>query len=386
MATKGFPSEASVSIGTAGYKDQVAFSHQLVQRKRSFGRTFLDDAEAGKARLGFFRYKQIQQTEHLLMDFEASWLKRGGKSTWVCSSEELAAQVLKISDRKENKALYFVSNANWKLSGLSTLLKTEGCELLRHTHARRNDPVIVCPDWGIASNGTILVDINDWHLLNTDNQILILSPYRILQDYSLIELVSGLKGIGRNGMPSAGNLTLLQPAANRHVIFYDFDHSVLAAASDQRAVLHCIECNACSDVCPVNQWIPESAWESPFTGPLAALLSNGKDSKKRYDMLNACTGCGACNEACPSNIPLATLMKRAAIRQYEDNPDMRNEKIPLYLWKNALVKRSAMERGGPKIKSLLLKQFLRKSWGNGKEIPVPAQKSFNQLWRERRGF
>ena len=34
----------------------------------------------------------------------------------------------------------------------------------------------------------------------------------------------------------------------------------------------------------------------------------------------------------------------------------------------------------------MLRQFFRKSWGERRELPGVAQKSFNQLWRERKGI
>jgi L-lactate dehydrogenase complex protein LldF len=51
-----------------------------------------------------------------------------------------------------------------------------------------------------------------------------------------------------------------------------------------------------------------------------------------------------------------------------------------------MLKRSKMDKGGAKLKNFMLRQFFRKSWGERRELPGVAPKSFNQLWRERKGI
>jgi L-lactate dehydrogenase complex protein LldF len=45
-----------------------------------------------------------------------------------------------------------------------------------------------------------------------------------------------------------------------------------------------------------------------------------------------------------------------------------------------------MEKGGATLKNFMLKQFFRKSWGSNRAFPAIADKSFNQMWRERKGI
>jgi L-lactate dehydrogenase complex protein LldF len=45
-----------------------------------------------------------------------------------------------------------------------------------------------------------------------------------------------------------------------------------------------------------------------------------------------------------------------------------------------------MDKGGATIKNVMLKQFFKKSWGDKREFPQVAAKSFNQIWRERIGM
>jgi L-lactate dehydrogenase complex protein LldF len=51
-----------------------------------------------------------------------------------------------------------------------------------------------------------------------------------------------------------------------------------------------------------------------------------------------------------------------------------------------MMKRSNMDKGGAKLKNFMLRQFFRKSWGERRELPTVAQKTFNQMWKERKGM
>jgi L-lactate dehydrogenase complex protein LldF len=51
-----------------------------------------------------------------------------------------------------------------------------------------------------------------------------------------------------------------------------------------------------------------------------------------------------------------------------------------------MMKRKKMERGGAKMKNFMLKQFFKKTWGDRREMPVVARKSFNEIWKERTGI
>jgi L-lactate dehydrogenase complex protein LldF len=89
---------------------------------------------------------------------------------------------------------------------------------------------------------------------------------------------------------------------------------------------------------------------------------------------------------CPVNIDLHKLFLYNRKSQISSGLTSKKENWTFYFWKNAMLKRSKMEKGGPTVKNFMLKQFFKKSWGDRREIPVIAPKSFNQIWRERKGI
>jgi L-lactate dehydrogenase complex protein LldF len=106
-----------------------------------------------------------------------------------------------------------------------------------------------------------------------------------------------------------------------------------------------------------------------------------------YKHLSAASSlCRKCTEVCPVNIDLHQLLlynRRDANLQGHSS---KTDQVMWFFWKGAMLKRSKMDKGGGKLKNFMLRQFFRKSWGDRRELPEIAAKSFNQVWRERKNI
>ena len=95
-----------------------------------------------------------------------------------------------------------------------------------------------------------------------------------------------------------------------HVIFLDHNRRSLLGTPYQE-MLCCIRCGACLNVCPVYRRIGGHAYDAVYSGPMGAvltpLLSGGTEGR---DLPDASSLCGACSEVCPVGIPLADLLVR----------------------------------------------------------------------------
>ncbi len=97
-----------------------------------------------------------------------------------------------------------------------------------------------------------------------------------------------------------------------HVVFVDNGRSFVLG-SDCDAILRCIRCGACLNVCPVYRQASGHAYRSVYPGPVGAVLSpllakNGLETLG--DLPRASSLCGACHEVCPVDIPLEELLLR----------------------------------------------------------------------------
>jgi len=94
-----------------------------------------------------------------------------------------------------------------------------------------------------------------------------------------------------------------------HLVFLDNGRSEILS-SDFSEILKCIRCGACMQRCPVFRKVSGHAYRATYPGPLGIILSPllGDNLSELRDLPKACTLCGACQEVCPSNIPLPNLI------------------------------------------------------------------------------
>ena len=160
-----------------------------------------------------------------------------------------------------------------------------------------------------------------------------------------------------------------------HVIFVDNNRTEVLA-SDCRSILRCIRCGACLNVCPVYRQASGHAYRSVYPGPLGSVLSPLLAAEKfaeKADLPKACSVCGACNEACPVNIPLPELLLRLRDKGKREHAPLASAGTPPmgawammasspFVWKTALF--------GGKLIDLVPHKL----------VPVPAM----QAWTEKR--
>jgi L-lactate dehydrogenase complex protein LldF len=79
--------------------------------------------------------------------------------------------------------------------------------------------------------------------------------------------------------------------------------------TEYEAVLHCIRCGACLNVCPVYRQVGGHAYDPVYSGPIGAVLNPIiKGTREAGELAHASTLCGACTEACPVRIPLHDIL------------------------------------------------------------------------------
>ncbi len=102
----------------------------------------------------------------------------------------------------------------------------------------------------------------------------------------------------------------------RHLVLLDNGRSALRQSALSE-MLYCIRCGACLNACPVFREIGGHAYVSrdgeptPYPGPMGSVLSPGLFGVPEFGALaRASSLCGACQEACPVDIPLPKLLLR----------------------------------------------------------------------------
>lgn len=93
-----------------------------------------------------------------------------------------------------------------------------------------------------------------------------------------------------------------------HLVLLDNGRtSVLNGA--YRAILRCLRCGACLNICPVYRHASGHAYGHVYPGPLGAVLAPALEGVHAHGALaKASTLCGACQEVCPVAIPIPEML------------------------------------------------------------------------------
>ena len=172
-----------------------------------------------------------------------------------------------------------------------------------------------------------------------------------------------------------------------YVILLDNGRTNLLAETEQRRALSCIRCGACLNACPVYHTVGGHAYGTTYTGPIGSIITPHFKGMEEFKHLSfASTLCGKCTEVCPVKIDIHKLLLVNRKQTIDQKMSTKTENWVWHFWKKAMLKRSKMDKGGAKLKNFMIKQFFKKQWGERRELPQVTAKSFNQIWRERKGI
>lgn len=168
-----------------------------------------------------------------------------------------------------------------------------------------------------------------------------------------------------------------------YVILLNNKRTEVLKQEEQSVALSCIRCGACLNVCPVYKNIGGHAYNTTYTGPIGSVISPWLLGMKDYKHLSfASSLCGACTEVCPVKIPLHDML----LKNRKDAVDQKLTTFPertlVKSWEKVMLKRKLLDLFGGGVKNILASLFFKKAWGNKRNLPKIAEKSFNKRWIE----
>ncbi|MCF6402069.1 LutB/LldF family L-lactate oxidation iron-sulfur protein [Chitinophaga filiformis] len=170
-----------------------------------------------------------------------------------------------------------------------------------------------------------------------------------------------------------------------YVILMDNGRTNILQDTDARESLYCIRCGSCLNACPVYKNIGGHSYGTTYSGPIGSVITPHLQGMESFMHLSyASSLCGNCTEVCPVRINIHELLLHNRHKAVEENYTSGGEKMSWFGWKQASLSRRMMNLVGGKTKNLFMKKFFAGAWGDNRELPVFAPKSFNQLWKERK--
>ena len=154
----------------------------------------------------------------------------------------------------------------------------------------------------------------------------------------------------------------------------------------QRSAMMCIRCGACLNACPVYKSIGGHSYGTTYSGPIGSVITPHLRGMEEYKHLSfASSLCGGCTEVCPVKIPLHDLLLENRRDVVSEGLVNRTEKLSINGMTTFLVRRKRMDLVNSNLKNIGLQVVFKKAWGNRRELPKFAKKSFRDLWEEKYG-
>lgn len=377
-------------------KKQAHF-YKKVNRQVDLAKTFFDKYELAVQRTAYLKNKALENSDKLLANFEFDLNNTKIKVIWATDAADALNEIAQVS-KSHNLPVYF-DNAEI-VKELDKDFQSAKFNINKATEFKGGFIGLTKADFIVADSSSIVC-------LNHENdtvqiqakaavQIFVCGIDSIVQSFNDLELITSLQSTNKYGEPVHANINIYNGnklneddtlKEDLYIILLDNGRSQILADHEQRAVLNCIHCNACTRSCPVSLFAGEKAYGTVYTGPYGALVSHHiENSSDLTHLAFASTLCSKCNEVCPMNINISSFLNYSRRNAVKNKQVSKTENLTIYFWKNAVLKRSNMDKGGAKVKGFMFRQMLRKSWGNKREMPAVATKSFNQLWRERKDF
>ncbi|MFT5729803.1 MAG: L-lactate dehydrogenase complex protein LldF [Desulforhopalus sp.] len=186
-----------------------------------------------------------------------------------------------------------------------------------------------------------------------------------------------------------------------HLVVIDNGRSKILGDDDFRESLACIRCGACLNICPVYGKIGGHAYNSPYPGPIGAVITPLLYGvNKHADLCKGETLCGACLDVCPvkNDIPRMLSVLRYKLAYGDNDWNVRQHNVAesyVYLaWQKAISHSSAYKRMIKTVR-LLQKPFVGKNnmirrmtglaagWTDERDLPPIAKKTFSEIWDEK---
>ncbi len=168
-----------------------------------------------------------------------------------------------------------------------------------------------------------------------------------------------------------------------YVVLLDNGRTDLLAQKEQRQGLYCIRCGACLNGCPIYKNIGGHTYNTTYSGPIGSLITPHLQGMEDFKHLSyASSLCGKCTEVCPVKIDIHNMLLLNRRDAVAANMVSKTEKLAWKGFTFAMTKRKIVDFFGGKFKNFLLRRFFRSAWGNHRNLPTIAPKSFSQQWKE----
>ncbi|MFO1144967.1 MAG: LutB/LldF family L-lactate oxidation iron-sulfur protein [Amaricoccus sp.] len=178
-----------------------------------------------------------------------------------------------------------------------------------------------------------------------------------------------------------------------HIVLVDNGRTRMIG-DEFRDMLRCIRCGACMNHCVVYRQIGGHAYGGTYPGPMGAVLTPVLSGlAEARDLPFVCTMNGRCEEVCPVQIPIPTLLRAWRGRSWREGHEPVAVRASVGLWA-AVARRPGLYRlaSGAGVRMLRMLQRggwikslpLAGGWTKHRDLPSPKGSTFMERYKTER--
>ncbi len=184
---------------------------------------------------------------------------------------------------------------------------------------RRMDVGIIAATFGVAKTGALVFTDDEGHTAMTAALsrvlVVVMSVDRVVAEFHDVGTLLEVRARGLVGEAAHRQVTMLRSSAKGiradevHLILVDNGRSHWTDMGLGETLM-CVGCAMCADVCPVIRHVGGQVFNSPYMGPIGAVISPLLWPKTHADIAFAMPSCAECDEVCPLSIDINDLPVR----------------------------------------------------------------------------
>jgi L-lactate dehydrogenase complex protein LldF len=388
-----FLKNADDFLYSGNHKSHIQSCNEHLENTSELIKDYYLNYELVRSRAYVYRNRVLDNLDKLLLDFESSFSRNGGKVVWANNAREAQSELVKIVEKHKANYVFLGQSEIAKELHLEVGLNKEKITIFGQEPYQVviSQATFFCVESGLV--GKTSPDAREQRIFNQAKvKILFVGIESLVQSIQELDFFTRLQSINKTGELLPEYLDFLTGGASKpdeetYLFLVDNGRTNVLKDKQQSQALTCIQCNACMYACNVYKHAGNKTYDSIYKGPIGSIISAKYFSHEDFSHLYfASLLDGKPEQFCPVKIDFTKILLHNRKQFVKDGLSSKKDNISLYFWKNAMLKRSSMEKGGGTLKNFMLRQFFRKSWGDKREFPAIADKSFNQLWRERKGI
>ena len=266
-------------------------------------------------------------------------------------------------------------------------------------HSLRNDFLdadagLTGCNFGVAETGDIVVCTNEGNADMSTSMpklhIAVMGLEKVVPDYRSLAVFQRLLCRSATGQPSTtytSHFRKARPGGEMHVVIVDNGRSDMIANDEHWQTLKCIRCGACMNTCPVYRRSTGYSYSYFIPGPIGINLGMFKSPQQHSGNLSACSLCLSCDNVCPTKVAPGSQVytwrqSLSDLGLASSTKKFISKGMCVVYYNTSLFSTSL--KFAPIVNHLprFLVYHGLNDWGKGREMPVFASESFEQMWKK----